>query len=434
MARRYLFCGRHWAEGETLRLDGQYLIQFRSRPSRLIFSPSSDRVDSVDRVAVEDPAWQDYYRRLQGVSRQKALQEIARLDGLAAYQLADRPTPVILTEYATLLADLARTSLDSPVRLDSSPAVKRIIKWQGLEIGVTHEEGDERFVGGRPLSGCCYGHLRRTYPRAIDKKAIDVYWGGEEESKAYRIYQKDPLTGVIDEHKLMLGFPSIDDARAAYTRHAGLGRFGGIEEIDPETVAGYRADTCGCKTLDEALAHGGAILPPSALDLLMGMNEVPPDQQKQTFQQLVQSQYPTEILGVTKWQVSEVDYSGEFTTPLGVYGWRIDPRKGRFAYRWLRELAPPRQDSQDKRLEALDGQDGDFALGEWLSRRAKKAIAPWTKEVEAFVRECGSLEVARDRLPELFSRLPSHDLFRSYDQALSLAYRYGQSQAELTDV
>ena len=81
----------------------------------------------------------------------------------------------------------------------------------------------------------------------------------------------------------------------------------------------------------------------------------------------------------------------------------------------------------------LDTLDGDLALGSWLSQRARKAVAPWTKEVEKFIKECGSLEVAKDRLPELFSRLPSRDLFGAYDQAFSLAYRLGQSQAELPE-
>ncbi len=438
MARRYLYCGRYWTAGETLRLDSQHLLRFRPRPSRLFFSHDPDpafRADSAEVVKAEDPAWQGYYDRLRNLDRYKAIRGIARIDSEAARRLSGLPTLDLMEEYAALLAGIAESALEpTSIRTDSAAPLKRVVKWNGLEIGITNEDGEERFAGGRPLSGCCYGHLRRSYPRAADKKAVDVYWGGDAESPlAYRVYQKDPHTGVIDEHKLMLGFGSIDDARAAYTRHAGLGRFGGIEEIDIETVSGYRSDACGCKTLDEAMASGSAILPPSSLDVLEGFAQVPPDQQRQTLHSLLQSNYPTEILAVTRWQVFEKDYTGEFTTPVGVYGWRLDPKKGRLAYRWRRELASPRTDSADDRLKVLDTLDGDLALGSWLSQRARKAVAPWTKEVETFIKECGSLEVAKDRLPELFSRLPSRDLFRAYDQAFSLAYRLGQSQAELPD-
>jgi hypothetical protein len=300
--------------------------------------------------------------------------------------------------------------------------------------------------------GCAYGHLRRSYPRAPDKKAIDVYWGGNAESPlSYQVYQKDPMTGVMDERKLMLGFGDIDSARAAYTRHAGLGRFGGIEEVPYDTVSGYRIDACGCKTLDEALQSGGALLSEASLDQLAQLPHTPADRKPEVLLAVLQSAYPTEILRVTKWQIETKDdrpeYSGEFAAPIGIYGWRIDPGKGRLAYRWQREMgtaridrASPRPRSRRSRSDAkppdlsvLDGEDADLVLSRWLAAHARKAIAPWTREVVAFAEECGSLESLNDRLPELFDRLPANNLFRAYDRAMALAYRLGQSNLEIPD-
>lgn len=141
----------------------------------------------------------------------------------------------------------------SPIRGDGEPT-RRLIRFQGLTIGVTHEPGDRRFALSAPMR-CCYGRLHRSYGAARDGKALDVYLPADFDGSGniYRIAQRDPATGELDEHKLMIGYPSAAAAKAEYVWHAGPNRFGMIEAVDPAELDRYRADslwhadTCGCE-------------------------------------------------------------------------------------------------------------------------------------------------------------------------------------------
>ena len=122
-------------------------------------------------------------------------------------------------------------------------SAKRVVRWQGLDIGITHNEGDRRFPGAIPLSGASYGHLRRSWGKGEDGKAIDVYWGGDENAPdLYKVRQLDPLMGTVDETKYCAGFSCMEKARDAYVRHAGRSRFGGIEKVSPDELQVYRTD------------------------------------------------------------------------------------------------------------------------------------------------------------------------------------------------
>lgn len=146
-----------------------------------------------------------------------------------------------------------QVQLDS-ARSDSAPQVKRVVNWQGLSIGITHEPGDRRFPGllGIPMqSDVSYGHIRRSYPSAPDKKALDVYFSGKNSDKIFKIRQLTKA-GLVDEPKYCIGFETIEAARDAYLAHAGRNRFGGIEnvnisELTPYQAQKYHQDACDCE-------------------------------------------------------------------------------------------------------------------------------------------------------------------------------------------
>lgn len=127
-------------------------------------------------------------------------------------------------------------------RMDAAPAIKRRIKWQGLDLGITHEPGDYRFPNG-PMMTSSYGHLRKSWGHAPDGKAIDFYVGSNPESEElFKVRQIDPASGMFDEDKYFAGFGSPEEVRQQFIYHAGRDRFGGMERCNPDELKVYRTD------------------------------------------------------------------------------------------------------------------------------------------------------------------------------------------------
>lgn len=145
------------------------------------------------------------------------------------------------------------TETVSATKTDSR-TTKRVVNWQGLSIGVTDEPGDRRFTGLLTIPmqrDVSYGHIRRSYPSAPDKKALDVYYSHKNTNNLFKIRQLT-VNGMVDEPKYCVGFETIEAARDAYLAHAGRDRFGGIEPVDiteltPYRVQKYHQDTCDCE-------------------------------------------------------------------------------------------------------------------------------------------------------------------------------------------
>lgn len=127
-------------------------------------------------------------------------------------------------------------------RMDTAPAIKRRLKWQGLDLGITHEPGDYRFPNGTMMTSS-YGHLRKSWGHAPDGKAIDFYIGSTPESEElFKVRQIDPSTGMFDEDKYFAGFASPEEVRQQFIYHAGRDRFGGMDRCSPDELKVYRTD------------------------------------------------------------------------------------------------------------------------------------------------------------------------------------------------
>ncbi|GHT90004.1 hypothetical protein FACS1894137_19360 [Spirochaetia bacterium] len=82
-----------------------------------------------------------------------------------------------------------------------------------------------------------YGYIRGT--EGVDGDHVDVYIGPDEEaSSVYIVHQNDPVTGKYDEDKVMLGFPSLHDARAAYLKQ--YDRPGFLGKVDIMSIEEFR--------------------------------------------------------------------------------------------------------------------------------------------------------------------------------------------------
>lgn len=125
------------------------------------------------------------------------------------------------------------------LKKDSASTIKRVVDWQGVKIGITHDPQDVRF--NRPMSAS-YGHIRGTYGQAADKKSHDAYVGKDlESSSVYKVRQLNPDTGEIDEDKYFIGFNSPAHVRNTFCQHAGITRFGGVELCKPEEIESLKS-------------------------------------------------------------------------------------------------------------------------------------------------------------------------------------------------
>lgn len=110
-------------------------------------------------------------------------------------------------------------------------------RWNGLDLSIENARGSER--SGKGPDGAewsvtmpaDYGYFRRT--EGADGDHVDFYMGPNEASEtAFIIDQVDAETGVYDEAKVMLGYDSPADARAAheaaFSDGKGAARLGGI--------------------------------------------------------------------------------------------------------------------------------------------------------------------------------------------------------------
>ncbi|HEY9642314.1 MAG TPA: phage minor head protein, partial [Coleofasciculaceae cyanobacterium] len=144
---------------------------------------------------------------------------------------------------------------EPPYVADSVRVDGGVIKWNGLDIGITHSPGQQRFPGSNPMRSH-YGRIYRTWGQAEDGKAIDAYvapdFNSQSDAPVYRVSQRDPATGMLDERKYFFGYSNPADVKRVHIYHAGADRFGAIEQVDPSELDAYRkdaiyhTDSCGC--------------------------------------------------------------------------------------------------------------------------------------------------------------------------------------------
>jgi hypothetical protein len=112
---------------------------------------------------------------------------------------------------------------------------------QGMDVSIENRKGSVR--KGKDKDGhewrtkmhFAYGYIRGTVGK--DKDHLDCYVGPNRESeKVFVVHQNDPVSGEYDEDKVMLGFDTAEEAKAAYLKQYDRpGFFGSIDETDVET-------------------------------------------------------------------------------------------------------------------------------------------------------------------------------------------------------
>lgn len=114
-------------------------------------------------------------------------------------------------------------------------------KVHGLDISIENRKGSVR--RGVDKDGhewktkmhYAYGYIRGTVGK--DKDHLDCYIGPDKKScKVFIVHQNDPVTGDYDEDKVMIGWNSAEEAKAAYLKQYDRpGFFGSMHTTDIDT-------------------------------------------------------------------------------------------------------------------------------------------------------------------------------------------------------
>ena len=235
---------------------------------------------------------------------------------------------------------------------------KKVLNWNNISIGLTHEAGDVRFPMSEPMK-CGYGHIRGSYGDAPDKKALDVYVGDDlKSSNGYKVRQLDPKTGFYDEDKYFIGFRTPEDVRSNFIYHAGASRFGGIEPIKPDELSVYRQDNCGCSVPEID----------TGTKVLSGDRQINVVNDK-NITDAISSIYPEKISSLDNWTVAgNGNIFGEFSSEYGTYKFGIKKGSSQdvLTYKWNRESR------EDSRVNERKGYH-------WVSNKEAKGGGYWRK-------------------------------------------------------
>ena len=118
---------------------------------------------------------------------------------------------------------IRKTDVDTPTdaQKEAGNYRKAHIRLHGLDISIENPKGSTR--SGKDASGKKwsnklhhhYGYIRRT--KGKDGDHVDVFIGPHpDEPVAFVVDQVSPETGEFDEHKVLLGFKTAEDAEKGY--------------------------------------------------------------------------------------------------------------------------------------------------------------------------------------------------------------------------
>lgn len=138
-------------------------------------------------------------------------------------------------DYAERIVEAKRLH-DEELKVDTNPSEaqkeagnykKGHIKINGFDVSIEQPVGSVR--SGKDASGKewsqvmnnTYGYIRGT--ESVDGDHIDVFLGPDMNSDMVYVVDQVNTDGSFDEHKVMMGFSSLEDARSAYLSNYGEG-------------------------------------------------------------------------------------------------------------------------------------------------------------------------------------------------------------------
>lgn len=136
----------------------------------------------------------------------------------------------------------------SQAQIEAGNYRKGHVRVAGLDISIENPRGSVR-RGTRPDGSEWshemsdhYGYIRRT--EGADGEQVDVYVGPQEDSqRVFIVDQVNQQDGSFDEHKVMLGYPDMDAAIAAYRSNFDAGwKVGPVTELSRDRFRDWLRD------------------------------------------------------------------------------------------------------------------------------------------------------------------------------------------------
>ncbi|WP_336171635.1 PLxRFG domain-containing protein [Acinetobacter ursingii] len=153
-----------------------------------------------------------------------------------------KPNAISIDENAHQAATSSQNNTPEPTQaqIEAGNYKKGHIKVHGLDISIENPKGSERRgtdPNGKEWAHTMsdhYGYIKRT--KGADNEHIDTYIGNNPDSnQVFIVDQIDQESGNFDEHKVMLGFDSQEEATTAYKSNFDKGwKVGPIRNMDME--------------------------------------------------------------------------------------------------------------------------------------------------------------------------------------------------------
>ena len=154
-------------------------------------------------------------------------------------------------DYAERIVEAKRLH-EEELKVDTNPTEaqkeagnykKGHIKINGFDVTIEQPAGSVR--SGKDANGKewsvtmnnTYGYIRGT--ESVDGDHIDVFLGPDMNSDMVYVVDQVNTDGSFDEHKVMMGFPSLEDARSAYLSNYEEG-WQGLGNITGVTLDGFK--------------------------------------------------------------------------------------------------------------------------------------------------------------------------------------------------
>jgi N12 class adenine-specific DNA methylase len=152
-------------------------------------------------------------------------------------------------------------SLDEPTDAQKEAGNYKLgrVSVHGMDIAVENPRGSTR-SGKRPDGSTWentmdghYGYINRT--EGADGDHVDAYVGPRPDSdRVYVVDQIDQQTGGFDEHKIMLGYDSQDEATASYSKNFDKGwKVGPVKEMSVDEFKAWLKDGDTTKPVADAV-------------------------------------------------------------------------------------------------------------------------------------------------------------------------------------
>lgn len=180
----------------------------------------------------------------QNINAQEALAEYVEQEEANIEDVDNTVSPIDIAANEAATSPLNDMPDPTPAQQEAGNYKKGKLKIQGLDIAIENPKGSQRKgidSDGKEWSTTMnhhYGDIKRT--NGADGDPIDVFIGEKTESeKVFVVDQNDVVTGNFDEHKVMVGFDTKEEAKAAYLSNYSKG-FSGFGEISETSMSEFK--------------------------------------------------------------------------------------------------------------------------------------------------------------------------------------------------